>query len=38
MSIVLCLFGYGVLRVGQAGWRDKRGGTHHTSTEESEKC
>ena len=38
LSIVLCLFGYGVLRVGQAGWRDKRGGTHHTSTEESEKC
>ena len=38
LSIVLCLFGYGVLRVGQAGWRGKRGGTHHTSTEESEKC
>ena len=38
LSIVLCLFGYGVLRVGQAGWRDQRGGTHHTSTEESEKC
>ena len=38
LSIVLCLFGYGVLRVGQAGWREKRGGIHHTSTEESEKC